>query len=171
MRRGMMGHQPGRFVVCAGLVIATSLAVALPSGVAVAKKPKPVTGTCSGLRGGAAQQTLSGCTDPAETGGGGTSTITSDTINGKKATSTDSIAWASGRTSTEASSNTLKSGKADKCHPSAGETNLYEVKEKGRITGGTVTDLVGGKTKATVCVFTVTNGVVTTLFPGSSDTF
>lgn len=166
-----MGHHPGRFLVCAGLVVATSLAIALPSGVAAAKKPKPVTGTCSSLNGGAAQQTLSGCSDQADTGGGGTSTITSDTITGKKAASTDSIAWNSGLTSTESSSNTLKSGKADKCHPSAGEANLYEVKEKGHITGGTATDLVGGKTKATVCVFTVTNGVVTTLFPGSMDTF
>ena len=166
-----MGHRPSRFLVCAGLVVATSLAVALPSGIAAANNPKPVTGTCSSLNGGAAQQTLLGCTDPADTGGGGTSTITSDTITGKKATSTDSIAWMSGRTSTESSSNSLKSGKADKCHPSAGETNLYEVKEKGHITGGTATDLIGGKTKATVCVFTVSNGVVTTLFPGSTDTF
>lgn len=166
-----MGHRPGRFFVCAGLVVATSLAVALPSGVAAAKKPKPVTGTCSRLSGGAAQQTLSGCTDTADTGGGGTSTITSETINGKKATSTDTIDWNSGLTSKESSTNTLKSGKADKCHPSAGETNLYEVKEKGHVTGGTATDLVNGKTKGTVCVFTVTNGVVTTNFPGSTDTF
>lgn|GEM_PF-5088992 len=74
-------------------------------------------------------------------------------------------------TSIESSSNTLKSGKADKCQPSGGESNLYEVKEKGRITGGTATDLVGGKTKGTVCVFTAGSGVVTTLSPGSTDTF
>jgi|GEM_PF-5980648 len=91
-----MRHHPGRFVVCAALVGVTSFAVVLPGGIAAAKKAKPVTGTCSSLSGGAATQTLSGCTDPTDTGGGGTSTITSETITGKKATSTDTIAWASG---------------------------------------------------------------------------
>lgn len=166
-----MGHYRGRFLACAGLVVATSLAIALPGGIAAAKQAKAVTGTCSSLSGGATEQTLSGCSDTADTGGGGTSTITSETITGNKATSTDTITWNSGLTSVESSSNTLKTGKADKCHPSAGQTNLYEVKEKGRVTGGTATDLINGKAKGTVCVFTITNGIVTTNFPGSADTF
>ena len=59
-----------RLIGCGALVGAASmLTVAMP-GVASAKT-KPVTGTCSGLSGNSTSQTLSGCTDAADTGGGG----------------------------------------------------------------------------------------------------
>ena len=165
-----MRHHPGRFVVCAALVGVTSLAVVLPGGIAAAKKAKPVTGTCSSLSGGAATQTLSGCSDASDPGVGVRAPSPVRRSPGRRRRA-DTINWTSGLTSIEWSSNTLKSGKADKCHPSGSESNLYEVKEKGHITGSTATDLVGGKTKGMVCVFTAGSGVVTTLFPGSTDTF
>jgi len=52
-----------------------------------------------------------------------------------------------------------------------GDSNLYEVKQKGSVTGGTAKDLIRGKTKGTVCVFTITNGVLRKNFPGSTVTF
>jgi hypothetical protein len=145
------------------------LTVAMP-GVASAKT-KPVTGTCSGLSGNSTSQTLTGCTDPADTGGGGVSTTTSETVTGSTVAGTDSVTWNTSKTSTESFTGALKSGKGDKCTPTSGQTNLYEVKEKGKVTGGTAADLVGGKTKGTICVFNTSGGIVVQNFPGSSTTF
>jgi len=146
------------------------LTVAAP-GIAGAKT-KPVTGTCSSLSGNATSQTLSGCTDPADTGGTGVSTTTSEAISGSTVSGTDSVTWSTSKTSTESFTGTLKSGKADKCTAGAGQTNLYEVKEKGSVTGGTATDLVGGKTKGTICVFsTASGGIVVQNFPATTTTF
>lgn len=165
-------HRYLRIAACGSLVGGVALALAIPGSAAWAKKPKPVTGTCSSLSGNETSQTLSGCTDPADTGGGGTSTTTSETVSGSTVTGTDSVSWNTSLTSTESFSGKLKSGKADKCTPSSGQTNLYEVKEKGKVTGGSAMDLIGGKTKGTVCVFsTATGGFVVQNFPGSSTSF
>jgi hypothetical protein len=148
--------------------MAGTLAVALPGGVASAKKPKPVTGTCNTVTGDATSQTLENCTDGADTGGSGTSTTTSETLNGNAVSGTDSVVWNTGSTSLESFSGKLLSGKKDKCTAPVGYSNVYEVKEKGKVTGGTATDLVGGKTKTTACVFSGGSGILVT---GSSFTF
>jgi hypothetical protein len=159
-----------RLVGCGALVGAASLLTVAAPGVAGAKT-KPVTGICTGLSGDSTSQTLSGCGDAADTSGGGVSTTTSESVSGSSVTGTDSVAWNSSKTSTESFTGKLKSGKADKCTPSAGETNLYEVKEKGSVTGGTATDLIGGKTKGTICVFNGSSGIVVQNFPGTTTTF
>jgi len=148
--------------------MAGTLAVALPGGVASAKKPKPVTGTCNTLTGDATSQTLQNCTDTTDTGGSGTSTTTNENISGNSVNGTDSVTWNSGLNSTESFAGKLLAGKKDKCSAPAGYTNVYEVKEKGKVTGGTATDLVGGKTKTTACVFSGGSGILVT---GSSFTF
>ena len=162
-------HHRFRLVACGALVGAASLAL-FPSGVASAKT-KPNKGTCTTLSGNATSQTMTGCTDTVDTGGSGVSTTLHESISGSQVSGSDSVAWHSGLTSTESFSGTLKSGKADKCHPSAGQTNLYEVKEKGNVTGGTAIHLVGGKTKGTVCVFTAESGPVVKNFPGKATSF
>jgi hypothetical protein len=161
-----------RLLACGALVGGASLAMALPGGIALAKAPKPVTGTCTGLSGNATTQTLSGCTDPADTAGGGTSTTTSESVSGTTVTGTDSVTWNSSKTSLESFKGKLESGKKDKCTAPAGDSNVYEVKEKGKVTGGTATDLINGKTKGTVCVYsTASGGLVVQNFPGSSTSF
>jgi hypothetical protein len=163
-------HHRFRLVACGALVGAASLAL-FPSGVATAKT-KPNKGTCATLNGNATSQTMTGCTDTVDTGGSGVSTTTHETLSGTTGVSgTDSVAWHSGLTSTESFTGTLKSGKADKCRPSAGQTNLYEVKEKGSVTGGTAVHLVGSKTKGMVCVFTASSGPVVKNFPGKPTSF
>ena len=159
-------HHRLRLLACSTLVAGVSLAIALPSGVASAHKVKPDKGTCTSLSGNATSQTMTGCTDSIDTGGSGVSTTTHEAISGSTVSGTDSVAWHSGLTSTESFTGTLKSGKADKCSAPAGDTNLYEVKEKGSVTGGTATHLVGSKTKGTVCTFTAPSGVVVKNFPG-----
>jgi hypothetical protein len=163
-------RHPVRLLACGALVGGASLAMALPGGIALAAKP--VTGTCSGLNGNATTQTLSGCTDPADTGGGGTSTTTSETVSGTTVTGTDTVTWNTSKTSTETFKGKLESGKKDKCTAPTGDSNVYEVKEKGKVVGGTATDLVNGKTKGTVCVYsTASGGIVVQNLPGSSTTF
>ena len=146
------------------------MAIALPSGVASAKT-KPNKGTCTTITGNATTITQTGCTDLPDTGGSGVSTTTHESISGSTVTGADSVVWHTGLTSTETFTGTLKSGKADKCHPSAGQTNLYEVKQKGLVTGGTATHLVGSKTKSIVCVFTVSSGIAVKNFPGKPISF
>lgn len=160
-----------RLIGCGAVVGACSFLTVAAPGIAGAKT-KPVTGSCTSLNGNATSQTLSGCTDPADTGGGGVSTTTSETVSGSTVSGTDSVAWNTSLTSTETFTGKLKSGKADKCTASAGQTNEYEVKEKGKVTGGTATDLVGGKTAGTICVFTTASGgIVVSNFPGTATTF
>jgi len=164
-------RKPFRLLACSALVGGASLVlVIVPAGIAGAK---PTTGTCTGLNGNASSQTLSGCNQTAVTGGSGTSTTTSETVSGKKVTGDDSVTWASGGTNTETFKGTLLSGTKDKCVPGAGETNLFEVKETGKVTGGTgvSTVLDGGKTKGTVCTFTEGSNTVVTNFPGTLVTF
>ncbi len=153
----------------AALTGAAALATAVPGGAAAAAKA--ASGSCASQSGGATVRTLAGCTDTADTGGGGVSTVTSESISGSTVTGTSSIAWDTGLTTLQSFTGSIKSGKSDKCTPSTGQTNLYEVKSKGKVTGGTATDLVGGKTSATTCVFQTSGGVVTTNFPGVATKF
>ena len=136
----MRRHRPLRLFTCAVLAGSASLAVVLPGSIASAKT-KPVKEVCASISGSSTTQTLSGCTgDPALTSG------VSDVA-------TSTVTWNNGNTSTESYTYAEKTGKADKCAPVAGDTPVAEVKETGKVTGGTQIDLVGGKIKGTVCVY------------------
>lgn len=144
-------RQPVRLIGCGALAAgALAFGLAIPSGVAFAK---PVSGSCTTLTGGETTQSLSGCNDTADTGGSGTSVVT---LSGTSGTTT--ITWASGKTTVESFKAKELIGKKDKCTTPPGDTALAEAKETGKVTGGTATDLVKGKTKGTVCAFDDASG-------------
>ena len=131
---------------------------------------KTVKGTCATLSGNAASQTLQNCTDSTDTGGSGTST-SNETITGNTVSGTTTVDWASGKTSLESFTGKESTGVKDKCMPPAGFSNLAEVKEKGKVTVGTATDLVGGKTKGTVCGYSMGSTILVENFPGTTVAF
>jgi hypothetical protein len=135
-----------RLLAVTAIAGSATLAVLVPGGSAFAGKPKPTKVTCTAISGSESSVTLSGCSDPAVTGGGGTSNV-----------STSTVTWnTTGLTSTENYTVKVGTGKKDKCTAPPGFTNTAEVKEKGSVSGGTATTLTGGKVSATVCVFTET---------------
>lgn len=152
-----------RVLACGALVVGgASLAVALPGGAALAKS-KTATGACTSLSGNESSQVLSGCTDTADTGGQGSAVESSSTSS--------TITWVTGLTTTESFTEKESLGSKDKCPAVLGDTAVAEVKEKGKITGGTATDLVGGRSTATICVYSNSSGIVLSLFPHSKYTF
>src|SRR5665213_3416228 len=93
-RRCSMRNRSVRLIACGALVSAGSLAVALPGGMASAKVVKA---SCTAETGNGTTETLSGCTDSADTGGGGTAT--SVQVTGTTSVSgTETIHWTSGKT-------------------------------------------------------------------------
>ena len=152
-----------------------SLAVALPGGIASASAPKI---TCTGLSGGETSQNLSGCSPTTDIGG---STAVdgdiSQTLNAKMTafTATSTITWANSETSTESAKGKITYYTAtknkDKCPATlggAGATPIAEIKESGKLTGGTDTALIGGKTKGTDCAYSpAAGGIDVVNFPGT----
>ena len=140
---------PLRLVVVAALVGSAGLAVALPSGIAAAKKG-PLTATCTGLFGGASQQVLTGCTS-------GSSKVTANglsvvTITG--ATSgTSTVYWQSGKTTIESFSYVLTPGPGS-CPTFEGTTANDVVTENVTVTGGNAKLTVGQTGTGTSCVYT-----------------
>jgi hypothetical protein len=147
---------PIRLVAVVALATSASLAIVLPAGTAFAKGPKPPTATCTGLSGNESSQTLTGCSGNPDAGTGGTSDVATSTVT-----------WSTGKTSIEAYTIKTFSGKKDKCPAEGAILSTIEIKEKGKVTGGTA-NLVGTKVKATVCLYS--NSTVTQ-FPGTTLTF
>jgi hypothetical protein len=144
----MRRHLPVRLLVCGAFLAgsASVAALAIPGGIAGAKGDSL---TCTTISGNATSQTLSGCSGTAssQTGSSGTSQV-----------STKTTTWVTGKTSVESYSYKELTGKKDHCPaPAAGYTAVAEVKEKGKVTGGTATLLVGSKIKGTVCVYEQTS--------------
>jgi len=142
-----------------------AFAVVAPGAIAGAKGAKPDKVVCTGFSGTETSQSITGCTGgPAASG----TSVPGPVVNNS---GTATVTWSDGNTSLESFSYTSKSGKADKCSPGAGETNVVEVKEKGSVTGGTETALTGGKVKSTVCVFSGASGITLSVYPGSVTDF
>jgi hypothetical protein len=146
---------PARLAVCAAIAGSAVIAVVVPGSAAFAKTVRPVKVVCTSLHGSASSETLSGCSDPAATGGSGVENV-----------STSTITWTTGLTSVTTTTNVEKTGKQDKCKPPAGDTNVVEVKATGTVSGGTATTLTGGKLKGTICVYNSSGGIITQNFPG-----
>jgi hypothetical protein len=147
---------PIRLVAVAALATSASVALVFPAGTAFAKGPKPPPATCTGLSGNESSQTITGCSGNPDAGTGGTSVV-----------STNTVTWSTGKTSTETYAVKTFSGKKDKCPAEGAILSTLEIKEKGKVTGGTA-NLVGTKLKATVCLYS--NGTVTQ-FPGTTLSF
>jgi hypothetical protein len=147
---------PIRLVAVAALATSASAALVLPAGTAFAKGPKPPAAICTGLSGNESTQTITGCSSNPDAGTGGTSVV-----------STNTTTWSTGKTSTETYAVKTYSGKKDKCPAEGAILSTLEIKEKGKVTGGTA-NLVGTKLKATVCLYS--NGTVTQ-FPGTTLSF
>jgi len=146
---------PVRLIACAALAGSAAFAAVAPGGVASAAVKKV---SCASESGSATVGTLSGCTGTgaALTGPTGSLDIASNTIT-----------WSTSATSITTVTNTILSGKKDKCTPPAGDTNAVEVKLKGTVTGGTV--LVGSKVGGTLCAFSDPSGdVIVNNFPGKA---
>ena len=161
-----------RLVMC-GTLAAAALSVALPGAVASAKTVK---GTCTGESGNATSQTLTGCTVAADTGGSGVTVVNSETVTGtapkQTVTGTSTITWSTSKTTVESFTGQLLTSTADKCPAGpAGFTAAAEVKEKGSVTGGTATDLVGGKVKGTSCVYSMGATILVENFPATTISF
>ena len=86
---------------------------------------------------------------------------------GTSVVSTNTTTWTTGKTSTETYTVKTFSGKKDKCPAQGAILSTLEIKEKGKVTGGTA-NLVGTKLKATVCLYS--NDTVTQ-FPGTTLSF
>lgn len=157
---------PVRVLVAGAMVVGVPLSIALPGAVAGATSQ--VTGSCTSLSGGETSQTLSGCTDTTDTGGGGTITTT---LKGKGGTAT--ITWLSGKTSTEKVKFKELLGAKDKCPAMPGDTALAEAQSTSTVTGGTATDLVGKmKLKSTSCAYdTASKTIVVVNYPGTTVPF
>ena len=137
-----------RLLVC-GAVASSALlyAAALPGGIAGAPD---FAVTCTSLSGGAASQTVSGCT--------GMGAVAADAGNppahGVLTTATSTIRWSNGKTSREKYPNA--DGSASSCPTVAKYTKDILVTEKGTVIGGTAAGLVGGAISAKVCVYKLT---------------
>lgn len=150
-----------RMLAAGAVAIAVPFSMALSGGVAGAATQ--VTGTCSSLSGGESSQTLSGCNDSTDTGGGGSVTTT---LSGKKGTA--DITWNSGKTTIEKFKYSELTGAKNKCPAMTGDTKLAEAKEVSTVTGGTATDLIGKKKlKSTDCAYSTASGGITVVnYPG-----
>ena len=155
-------RQPLRLLACCALVGVSALGIVATVDPAGAAKHRPVTGTCSSLS-GTSSQTLSGCTDLSDTGGGGISTTTENNQEGV----TTTLTWNTGLTSIESITQAkVLTGKQDKCISPQGYTNDSEVKFlKGEVTGGTASDLIGGRSRGTVCVYSQGSTVLVENYP------
>jgi hypothetical protein len=151
-------HHPVRLVACAAIAGSAAFAVVVPGGTAFATT-KPAKVVCTSLTGTESNETLSGCSDTAVTGGTGTETVSTSTIDWTGAGSLTSVTTVTNKT---------LSGKKDKCTAPAGDTNVVEVDVKGSVTGGTATTLVGGKVKGTLCVFNTSGGIIVQNYPRKS---
>ncbi len=139
----MRGLIPIRALAVAALVLPAGLAV-LPAGTASAAATQSVS--CTKLSGSALKPTISGCNDPAVTGGSGTATINS-------AHTVATTKWKeSGSTTTASIKYTEKSKSA--CTAESGASNV-EVVETGTVTSGkgAAAALKGQKVTATVCIY------------------
>ncbi len=123
---------------------ASWVAVTVPGGVASAS---PVTVTCSKFTGDKATQKLTGCSGSgkSQTGASGTSVAAS---NDESAT----IRWATGKTTAEKYS--YKGVKPNECPAVSGYKKFLEVTESGSVTGGSATELKGGRVSGKVCIYT-----------------
>ncbi len=156
---------PVRLIAASALVVGMGLAVAVPGGVAAAKT-KQVTGKCTSLSGNESTQTLSGCNDTADTGGGGT--IATNTTAGTYTTT-----WDSGLTSTGTETYKEKFGKSDKCPAMSGYSALAEADATSVDTGGTATDLIGTKhLKSVACAYEDSmDNIIVENYPGKTIPF
>ena len=144
---------PTRLLICAAAVAGTAsmTAMAVPGGIASAAAP--LTLSCTTLTGSETAQSISGCTGNASklTGTKGTSTVKN---NLSKETEVATVKWTSTKkTSIESYSYTELTGTKNKCAAKAGYTKLAEAVEKGKVTGGTATAMVGGAVTGTVCAY------------------
>ena len=141
---------PMRLMVCAALAGSASLAaVAIPGGTASAA---PLTLSCKTLTGSETAQTISGCSGTAskETGTKGTSTVKN---NLSKKTGVATVKWSTKKTSIESYSYTELLGASNKCPAKSGYTKVAEAPEKGKVTGGTATGMIGGAVTGTACAY------------------
>ena len=82
-----------------------------------------------------------------ETGTKGTSTVKN---NLSKKSGVATVKWTTGKTSIESYTYTEELGSSNKCPAKSGDTKVAEAPEKGKVTGGTATGMVGGAVTATV---------------------
>ncbi len=105
----------------------------------------------------------------SDTGGGGVGSTTENSHGGV----TTTVTWHTGLTSIETITKArVLSGTLDKCAPPKGYRNDSEVKwTSGKVTGGTAHELVGGRTKSTVCVYSQGPTLLVENFPGTDILF
>jgi hypothetical protein len=138
---------PLRLVVVAALAGSAGLAVALPSGIAAAKKG-PVTATCTGLFGGASQQVLTGCTaNSSKVSANGLSIVTTSGTSG-----TSTIYWNDGKTTIESFTYVLTPG-SGACPTFEGTAANDVVTENVTVTGGSAKLTTGQTGTGTACVY------------------
>jgi hypothetical protein len=148
-------NHPARLLACAAFAGSAAFAVVIPGSSAFASSVPSVS--CTTVGGNATTTTLSGCTGTGASLSGPSGVVT-------VGTSTESVAWVTGKTSVLTITNKIFMGKKDKCPAKPGFTSAAEVKLKGKVTGGTI--FVGGKVKGQLCAYTAGSTVVVTNFPG-----
>ena len=153
-----------RLATCGAIAGSAVFAAVLPGGAAFAKT-KPVKVVCTSLAGSSSAQTFSGCSDIPDTGGSGSGVL--------NALGPQTISWSSPLNSVVTITKIMtRPGRYDNCTPSAGYTNYRKLMVMGKVTGGTATDLVGGKVKATICLFqSPAGGITAANFPGKTVDF
>jgi hypothetical protein len=143
---------PVKLLICAAAVAGTAsmTAASVPGGIASASA---LTLSCTTLTGSETAQSISGCTGTASklTGTKGTSTVKNNT---SKKTGVATVKWTSTKkTSIESYTYTELTGTKNKCAAKAGYVKLAEAVEKGKVTGGTATAMIGGAVTGTVCAY------------------
>src|ERR1019366_707975 len=144
-----------RYLAIAALAVPTTLVVLIPGTANAGGAPKLV---CTSLSGTITAQTISGCTGD---GSNFTTATAASTATGSTFTWTSSVG-----TDKASVTDKTSTGAKDKCPTLSGWTSTLEAKEKGKILSGTGTGtaLVGGKTKATACVYSNATTTKVTLF-------
>jgi hypothetical protein len=147
----MHRHFPSRLVLCAALAGSASLAaVAIPGGIAGAAAK---TLSCTTLTGTETAQAISGCS-----GSGSSQTGTKGTVkvvnNVAKKSGVATVTWTSTKkTSIEKYTYVEDTGTKNTCAAKSGYTKVAMAVEKGTVTGGSATGLVGGAVNGTVCAY------------------
>ena len=134
-------------------------ATGVPGGIASAAV---LTSSCTTLTGTSTAQNLSGCTGTASslTGSKGSVTVVNNLTT---KTGVATVHWTTGKTSIESYSYTELFKTANKCANKTGYTKIAEAPEKGTVTGGTATGMIGGAVISTACAYSKT-GVAKTIF-------
>jgi hypothetical protein len=160
----MKRHLPIRLLVSAaiaGSAIVTA-AAAVPTGLASATTPAPLTVTCTTETGSETAIAVSNCTGTGAIVGEAGKTPTKGTgkvsnLNKPKAGDvTVSIAWAGGKTSVESDKEThvtTPATVAKDCTTRAGYTKLAYVTETGTVTSGSATKMVKGVVSGHSCAY------------------